>query len=274
MTLLTESTAVDIAQVDTKLTVAELYKGLEAPSLGRQIFSVLPQTGPVAGVFALRRTDDNHAELLRNDAEVLPTDPIDTGITQEAADDIRAQYGESANLVISTLLRGVANNQENTRTLEFLASESELFGDLVLSDKLNAIVIKREIAKLVQEIVIKINSRDYMTYRAVCVLPAKYAAAFMATADDFTDNSAFSIGRVGMTNYFVNPDPDATDAYVMLLDNSTLQSSGYFGDYKNDIVQATDSDTGQDKYFIYNRYAITASPLHSKNKMFYHFTVS
>lgn len=273
----------DVATTDENLSIDGIFQQTDMPSLGRQIFSVLPMTGPTAAIFNIKtdKTDpqDIKAVLLRNEVEVYPSESLPTGITQEAIQDIRAQYGIEANNVIGTLLRGLANDQENERTLEFLDAQALADTALQLSDSLNAEVNLFEITQKVHETILKINNNHYRSYEAFAVIPATALGGVMALTgyvggEDDSGNELL-IAEIGRTKFYLNPDPTSTTAYVGLKDSrNPSRSSAVFSPYASQIVEAVDPDFGDVHYRIFNRFAITASPLHvTDDEMLYKFNV-
>lgn len=275
--------APEIATTDENLSLDKIFQQTELPSLGRQIFSVLPMNGPTAAIFNIKtdvtNPSDKKATLLRNEVEVYPSDSISTGITQEAVQDIRAQYGMFANQIIGKLLRGLANDQENTRTLEFLDAQSLALTDLQLSDSLNAEVNLFEITQRVHETILKMNNQNFRTYEAFAVIPATALGGIMGLTqyaggqEDDSDDLLVTV--IGKTKFYLNPDPTSTTAYVGLKDTrNPSRSSAVFSPYVSTVVESPDPDTGNVNYHLYNRFAITASPLHeTDNEMLYKFNV-
>ena len=266
--------APEIAVVDRKLTIQDIYSQLKVPSLGREIFPVYEQNGPLAGVFALEKVNDK-VKLLRADSQVYDSEPINTGITQEAVQDIEAQFGLSANRIIASLLRVLANEQENIKTKEFLEAHATQGNANTLSEPGNSKLIVEEISQAVAEHVMEINSGGYIAYKSSAVIPARFAGAFAIRGDDVNDDSEslFYMATVGHTKYYLDPDPtNKNTVYVSL--NSEGSSSAVFREYTDDIVTATDPDTGNKNFFIFNRFAITASPKHEIHSMIYKFDVS
>jgi hypothetical protein len=76
---------------------------------------------------------------------------------------LRNQFSKEADLIVGTLFRGISNETENTRLLEVLSTESKDYGDLQLSDSLNASTNSYEILQRVQEIVVKMNQKHYIS---------------------------------------------------------------------------------------------------------------
>lgn len=266
--------AVDIAVVDQNLTIQEIYDQLIVPSLGREIFKVYNQTGPLAGIFTLDQVGSK-VKLLRSDSQVFDSSPINTGISKEAAQDIESQFGMDANKIIASLLRGLANDQENIKTIEFLASKATTQTPIVLSAPNNSKFIVEEITQAVAESIMEMNKNGFITYKSSVVIPAKFAGSFAIRGEDVTEgsDSSFHMARIGHTKYYVNPDTTNTDTIYVLL-NDEDRSSGFFSKYTDDIVTAVDPDTGAENFFIFNRFAITESPKHAINSMIHSIKVS
>lgn len=221
-------------------------------------------------------------KLVRAPVEVYPSTSIRTSITNEVVQDIRAMYGKEAEQIIGKLLRGLANADENTKTLAFLEAKAVAYASLTLSDVKNAEVNLLELTQRVQEIVLKINSKNLRTYEAFAVLPYKGLAGLMTSRayqveiDDDPSPSGLLVAQYGTTKYFINPDPTSSTAYVGLLDTvDSSKSSAIFSPYTSDVIETQDINTGVLAYHIFNRYAITASPLHvASDEMLYKFTIA
>lgn len=276
----TGAAAPEIATTDTNLTVGQMFQQAQLPSLGRSLFAVVPTTGPSAGLFNIKKkTGSNEFELVRRNVEVFPSESIATGLTQEVVQDIRAQYGLASNQIIGTLLRGLANVQENDRTMEFLEAQCKAEADLNLTNSLNAELNTFEIGQRVHELILKANTLNQRTYDSWAVLPYTVAAGFAALNNYVggmsKDESGLFISQVGNTKFFMNPDPTSTTAYVGLRDfKNPNVSAGVFSPYVSDIVEAQHPNTGNLSYFIFNRFAITASPLHITNdEMMFKFDI-
>lgn len=265
--------AVDIASTDypvKKLTIQQIYKQLSIPSLGREIFPVYKQNGPLAGIFALQK-DNNKIKLLRNDSQVYDSDPINTGISAEAAQDIQSHFGEGADSIIAHLLRGLANEQENTKTSEFLDTNANVVDPITLSDKKNSRIIVEEITQAVVESVAEMNSPNYITYKASVVIPMKYAGSFMIRGFALKEGHTFYMGTIGHNKFYIDPNPLNTDTvYVILKDED--RSGGFFSEYTDDIITAVDN-MGDESMFIFNRFAITTNPKHDIKPMIHSFKV-
>jgi hypothetical protein len=272
--------APEIATTDENLSVDVMYQQQALPSLGRQIFSVIPMHGPTAALFNIRKkSGTENFELVRNEVEVYPSESIATGISQEAIQDLRSQYGKEVGPVVGTLLRGLSNDQENTRTLAFLEAQAKAEADLNLSDSLNAESNLMEITQKVHELVLRANSLNARTYEAFCVLPyvpgASIASLSSYVGGEDKDERGLFLAQVGQTKFFMNPDATSETAYVGLTDSrNPSKSSAVFSPYVSNVVEAQDPDSGAMNYFIFNRFAITASPLHVEdNEMLFKFDI-
>lgn len=277
----TGAEAPEIASTDSNLSVDDMFQQTSLQSLGRLIFSVVPTRGPTSGIFNIRKKPGtNNFELLRKNVEVYPSESIKTGLTNEVIQDIKSQYGSNANQVIGTLLRGLANEQENVKTMAFLNAECKAESDLNLTNSLNAEMNTFEIGQKVHELILKANTQNNRTFDSFCVLPYTFAAGFAAlnvyVGGMDRDESGLFISEIGNTKFYMNPDPTSTTAYVGLKDAvNPSRSSAIFSPYVENVIEAIDPDTGNPVYFIYNRFAIASSPLHvTGNEMLFKFNIA
>ena len=279
---LTTAAAPEIATTDENLSLDAIFHQSSLPSLGRQIFPTLKLHGPTGAIFNIRKKAlSTDFELVRSEVIVNPSLAIHTGITQEAIQDIRSQYGEDSQLIIGKLLRGLANDAENTDTLAFLTAQSVASTNIVLTDAGNAETTLFEVSKKVQELVLEANSKTRRTYEAYAVVPYKVLAGIMSLkqyvgGDDVTERGLF-IAQIGTTRYYANPDPLSVTAFVGLSDMVDVGKSGaVFSPYTSSVVESTNPLDGSVTYHLYNRYAITASPLHDavNDPMMFKFNIA
>lgn len=280
---------INIATTDENLTVEQMFQQVKLPSLGREIFSVQQMHGPTAALFNIRNrvaqpgnpitlTNANDFQLIRSEVACFPSVAISTGITQEMTQDLKSQYGMEANKIIGSLLRGLANDDENANTLAFLNANSLNGPSLTLSPtvRANAELTLFTVTQRVQELVLKMNSLHLVTFDAFAVLPARELAGVMALANYAQgevreSNSSLYVAKIGKTKFYLNPDPLSTTAYVGLLDPLNMsKSSAVFSPYEETVVNGVNPDTGAEHYHIYNRYAIAVSPLHRLNEELLH----
>lgn len=271
--------APNIAITDEIVNIGKLFQLTTAPSLGKSIFPILPLHGPTGALFGIRnKTDKSGFELIRKDVEVFPSVTINTKITKEVIGDIYNQFGEDGVKTTVKFLRGLANEQENIKTIEFLNTNCLSVNNLTLSTPGVAETVVFEVSKYVNELIARANIPTFKTISGFAVLPYKVGAAFAVMNSMFRDNrdqSALFLHEIGNVKYFLNPDVNTNTAYVGLLDfEEPIKSAGIFSPFKTDIFTATDPDSGQEVYFIYNRFAITASPFHGPGtEMMFKFNI-
>lgn len=281
--------AQNIACTDENLSINGLYQQAKLPSLGRIIFTVSDIHGPTGAIFNVRtKADGSGIEIVRNEVEVYESPAKRTTITTESLQDIVRQYGEDGLKMVAKYLRGVANEEENQRTIQFLKDHAISAGTLTLTDPRIPDACWREISMKVQDCVLQMNSKNRRTYKAFVVMPYRFGAAMMSLfADmknsDYADIENLFIGSSGLTDWFVNPDNTDSNIYVGLMDKEGFgKGCAVFSPYTDEIVKAHGSMkdnplyfTEQTAYFIFNRYAITISPLHTPdNPMIMYFTVT
>ncbi len=224
--------------------------------------------------------NDNEFELVRNEVECYPSEAIKTGLTQEAVQDLFAAHGKQAKGIVGKLLRGLANEDENIKTLAFLAAQAKAATGLILTASGNAETVLFEVTKHVQEIVLLINSKNLRSYETSVVLPYKVGASLMALSQYASINADESRGlfitQMGQTKYYIHPTANSLTGYVILKDTENhSKSSAIFSPYMSNVIEARNPDTGALSYHIFNRYAITASPLHvTDNEMIYSFAIT
>lgn len=275
-----QTTAANIADTDQNLSVESMYHQSAVQSLAYAVCSVSQLEGPTGGIFNIRKKDGtNDFELVRTDVQVFPFTPVNTGITQEVLQDIEAQYGLDGIQMVVKTLKGIANESENVKLFEVLDANSKADTNLQLSDSLNAEVNLFEITQRVHEIVLKMNQKNFRTYEAFCILPATplgglFGLKEYSGAEDKTERGLF-VTQIGQTKFYLNPNINSNTAYVGLRDSSNGgKSSLVFSPYKNEIYKAQDPASGEQAYFLTDRFAITPSPLNVlDNEMLYKFEV-
>jgi hypothetical protein len=270
----------NVACTDENLSVNGIYQELKLPSLGRCIFTVTPIHGPTAAIFNVTSTDTGGIKFVRSEVEVYDSKPKKTNITSEAVHDIDTQFGEDGLKNIAKLLKGLANEDENEKTVKFLKDKAVDFGSVEISEPMSPDFTWREISWKTQQCILEMNSKKIRTYNAFVVLPYKYASAIMSVfADlrnsDLADSTSLYVGTSGLTDWFINPDSTDENCYVGLRDiKGTGKGCAVFSPYTNEITSALDPETGSTTMFIWNRFAITISPIHTTdNPMLVKFSV-
>lgn len=275
------TTSINIPSSETNLTADEMFQQSGIESLAMRICAVTPLQSPIGGVFNIKRkAGTNDLELVRKNVEVLPTELIKTGLSQEALQNIMNIFGKKSTQIIGNLFRGIANEIENTALLSLLRDKSKDYGELALSDSLNFETNLGELMQRVNEIIIKMNQKNFRTYEAFAILPAIALTSIYSVGklfnhhEEFNENGLF-LTKIASTNFYLNPDVNDNYAYVGLNDFEDLgKSSLYFAPYQSQIIETNEYDTGNLVYFLINRFAISESPLHEvDDEMLYKFEI-
>lgn len=265
----------NVQSTDENMTITEMFLQTHLPSLPREIGAYVDVSGSTAGIFALRNKKDtagkdiSELELVRQNVAVYPSKPIKTNITQEVIQDLYSMYGMDAYTQICTMLRANANDQENERCIEFLKTNCVDRGSISLDNPRNSEETFYNISEKVQQCIMEANSKYIRTYESWAVLPFKYNAGAVGLTGHLdgelqTYKYTLNTTKIGVTNYFINPDPADDNVYVGLKDNHVKSRSAFFfADYICTLTSATDPNNGQLSYFIFNRFAIEKNPLHT-----------
>ena len=288
------SASPNVATIDSKFPLNDVFQQTDLPSLGRSIFTTVKPNGPFAGIFSLtdsHHTSDNSGNfndarprliLKRSNLECFPSKPFSTELSVEAVKDLEAMYGrEMAYKYITKMLRGLCNNYENDKTIEFLDQNAVQTNELKITDTQNSETMMFEISQRVQELSLKMNSLTKRTFSSYAVIPYKYAASIMTTFAYTTGNNSTNVDELlvadfALMKYFVNPDITSDTIYVGLRSpEEPFCSSGFFGDYGSQLQTIKDPDTGNDIITIYNRFGLAMNPLHCEhNPLLYKFKIT
>lgn len=285
LTEATTGSGVDnIAQIDQKNPVEDVYQQLKLPSLGRHLFKNLRLRGASASILVLGENPNKtgNIALMKQAIECYPSDPIKTEITQEAYMDLEATYGKfQASHHVANMLRSLAYKYENDKMLEFLDQHAKDAGNLQLTDRFNAETRMFELTNAVQTCILEANAHSKRTYASFAIIPYKFVSSIMTTYAyttglDTTDIHSLLVADFALSRYYINPNPDSTTAYVGLrAGDDGFEGSCYFGDYTNYVQRINDSQTGSQVYYVYDRFGFAMNPLHTNdNPMLFKFTIS
>lgn len=274
-----------IATSDENLnTLNKLFQQSKLPSLGQNIFTVNELHGPTGAVFSVV-TEDNTVKIKRKEVEVNnhfdKNNLIRTSITTEALHDMKTQYNEDGIELLSNYLKGLSNDFENEKTLEFLDDNAVVKDTLTLNSEAPDYVWQT-ISNHATKLILEMNSKNIRTYDAFVVLPYKLGASIMSLFADLhnselADKTRLFVGRSGFTEWYINPDyNEESTIYVGLIDkDETGRNCAYFSKYKNDITFATNHENGETYLYIWDRFALTMNPSHTDNNpMLVKFSVS
>lgn len=283
----TPSDVNNISTVDNNLSIPQLFKTLERPSLARSILKVHELNGPVGVMFAVDRkiTKDADGNITDIGLSIKSTktkveDQMSvkvSSVSLEVLEDVDKMFKEDGRLLIARLLNGVAIDYENQKLQEWLDKESVSVDPLVLDTPDNSTENCREITQYVQELVLFSNLKRKTSFNAFCVLPYKACASILADPLVLGHNnmekykpaaSDYFIGKSVKTEFYLNPNADIEYAYVGIMSNSAKDNEnegcGSFNPYTNELIETQATVSTMRNYFIYNRFAITTNPLHSR----------
>lgn len=275
--------APNIADTDENVVLNQIYMKLSLPSLGRQLFGFTHIHGPTGGVFAIKSKDTGDGiELLRNDIEV--EDDVSNGvfISQEAFDDMANMFGEDVKERILTYMKRYANIDENKYCIEFLKNHSKQVPALTLTNPLDPETTWKEIAYKATQLVLEANMSGRITFNSYMLLPYKYASAIMTMYPMMIRQNEpimddMYVGNICGMSIYINPDIEDDNIYVGLRDEVEIgKCSAIFTSYYDKIIgPVIDVKTGNNKYFIFKRFAITPNPLHTETTpMMFKFTIN
>jgi hypothetical protein len=276
---LTTDGDLNIAQTDSNLSMDNIFQQTNIQSLARQVCSTAVLTGLSGAIFNIVKNNGTDFKLVRKEVSCFPSEIVKTSVTREAVQDLKSQFGKDAENIVGTLFRGISNELENEKLLELLNIESKDYGDLQLSDSMNAELNLFETTQRVHEIVLKMNQKYQRTFDAFAIIPATALGGIMGLSQYAgavkKEERGLFISQIGSTKFYLNPDVTDVNAYVGLKDSENMsKSSLVFSPYQNQILDAVDQDSGDINYFLVNRFAITSSPLHeTDNEMLYKFKV-
>lgn len=270
--------------------IDEKYKG----SLAYQICSVQPMTSSFGRLYTSRKqTDSNDLEVVTRDINVQAY-TVSSGFTQEVFHDMTNMYNKTSDDSGLKILSGLSHQDENKKLMVLLNSESTIKPELTINDSGNLESILFQLSRKVSESVLEINQEAYKGLDSFCIVSKHWAAAVLGSFDYMKDGQErdLFIGRIGRTDFYVNPFSDAmsefTDAfdyayeieetsvpdycYVGIISEVSGNSSLTFAPYSYESNFVPDPDTGNLSLFLINRYGLVTSPLHKplENKSMLH----
>lgn len=256
----------------------KLYQQTKLSSLPRDIFAFLKMGSSSGGVFAMRTKENaTDIEVIRQNISCEIKDPIKTSITQEAYHDIFNMYGEDAFQNIANMLRAETNAQENTACIEFLKNNSHDEGVINFEEGTEEKFYA--LNKKISECVLKANYKSIRTFGNWAVVPYKLMAYVLGELTNVNGLPTGTLGtlklaRIGLTDFYLNPDITDNNVYVGLKDPEVpSKSSAFFGEYTSDVTNTIDPEDGSFKFYIFNRFGLCVNPLHNGTKpMLFKFT--
>ena len=266
--------SIDVAFTDE--IVNAVIEQKQYSSLAYSICEVSPLHGPTGATFALVY-DNGKVKLLRGEVIVEDDAIEDTGFTVEAIQDMLSQFGKDAYQYIGKSFGGVSAIKENTKLIQKMSTIAQVAPNLVLTDPKNAETTIFEIQQKVAEIVLTINSASFKSLDSFVVLPLEAAASMLAVSNRLPENKTergLYLGSNSRTKFYLNPDVTSTECFVGINSKVPGLSSLIMSPYHHAIKTVVDPDSGNEKFFNYNRYAITESKLSEREKMLFKFEIN
>lgn len=287
---------VDIAQTD--IILGDLIKENYHMSLSYHVAEVVPMTTPSGSIYiSHRNAETRDFKVTRKDIHTK-VNTIKTGFTQEVFQDMQKMFNKSVKTSAGKVLAGISAREENEQLLKTLNLESTVQDTLLITDSASLESVILQLSKRVSEMVIKMNRDTYKTLDSFCILDQKWAAAILGSFNYMTEGNEKSlfVGRVGRTDYYINPFPNTSSefdesfdysyeiedtpipnyCYVGLIDKIPGRSSLCFAPYNYEKQYIVDPDTGDTILIIRNRYGLITNPQHKplENKsLLYKFQV-
>lgn len=282
----------DIASTDVVL--GDLIKENYNMSLGYHISQVVPMDTPNGSVYISHRNEETNDFMVSKKDINTKTNTLKTGFTQEVFQDMNKMFGKSAKNSAGKVLAGISAREENTQIMMALGMESIVKPNLTVADSASLESVILQLSKRVSESVIEMNRDTYKTLDSFCILDQSWAAAFLGSFNYMTEGNEKSlfVGRVGRTDYYINPFPNTSSAfdqsfdysyeiettpipnycYVGLVDEIPGISSLIFAPYSYEKQYITDPDTGNIILIVRNRYGLITNPQHEplKNRSMLH----
>lgn len=277
----TGTLSADIANTENSVNdiLLSYYMERYLPSIPRDALNIVKMKGWTNILFTVRaKNDDTGIEICKSRLNVFNNSPMRTSITVEALHDIFAVHGLDGIKIVANYLRDRANREENTNFIHFLRNESFEKPSITLSEPLNMEQVHFEVSKKVQEYIFEMNMQHQRTFEAFAIVP--YVQGGAITGIDYLNSviggqpnrvditpiiSTYRSVREILTDYYINP--DITDPYVYVGLRSRLNptcSAGIFGAYQEMIKSAVAYETGEQKFFLVNRYGIALNPAHTQ----------
>lgn len=282
----------DISAVFYNDLVGKIVSFGQKSFIGPSIGEVQPLKQPIGQVFAKKVGDIDFSSDDSTSFEIIEkTFPVDTNktickITQEAFDDLEAlkKLSDTKIDILADFVEAQCGRKETKKILDLLLSECADGGSVTLADNIEESHFK--LLQKINELVVKINEKQFKTYEAFCVLPQSlpagvalgisFAYDYQMSTQEGKESDKYFLGRSGPVKFYVNPDPSVTEAIVGI--NSTKEhgvSSLIYCPYAINFSTVDDWRDGKRTIAIFTRNGYTINPLHDKveNPYLFKFTI-
>lgn len=240
---------------------------------------------PVGMVFAKRRVVDptdpskSTLEVISTKAEVQ-TFTDTASISQDAYEDmlrVSTYNGADDTTIFEEFVKSIAGYQEVETLLKKIMNEAKVETALTLdpdassSAETNIFVIH----KYVNELILKMNSVNFRTYDAFCILPSKNIGGILglgtthsklSTQGEDERSHDYYLTTINNVKYYQNPDATSTTALVGLHSSKEKFSNSLVYCPFSVLTSATDDpDSGHKFLTVKIRSDLVINPLHDKN---------
>lgn len=273
----------NVAAVDSVVN-GEIFSATSGYSLARELFANLPlavPSGQLLNVKAEQESANRHKiKMVSRQVTVFDTDPVNVGITVEAFQDLVNIWGlTNADKFLSGLIDGLVVEDHNIRTIDFLENNSATVSPITLNySNFDPTEVAYQLLSTVSKIIHKANQAKFRTYGYFLLLPATLSHFFdiltltkqgtierRKIGNIILDDGFSIIARKPYTSTSIGPHDDDNVIYFGLLDrNEKSRSGAFFSKYREEVVKATDPNDGSTQMMLYNRFALSANPLHDK----------
>jgi hypothetical protein len=242
------------------------------------IADVQPMKQPVGYVFAKKRdAATKELKIVTSDKIEVETFSETAKITQEAYEDllrVSTYNGADDTTIFEEFVKSLAGYAEVTKFLADVKAAAKAVTDLTLdaeassNGETNIFVIH----KYVNEQVVKMNSDNFRTYDAFCILPSKNIGGILGLGTTYSKLSTQSedarahdyyLTTINNVSYYLNPDATETFAIVGLYSSKEKFASALVYCPFSVLTSCADvPDTGEKSLTVKIRSALVINPLH------------
>lgn len=273
----------NVSPVDSVIN-GEIFSATSGYSLARELFANLPlavPSGQLINVKAEQESANRHKiKMVSKQVTVYDTEPVNVGISVEAFQDLINTWGlTNADNFLSGLIDGLIVEDHNIRTIDFLENNCATIPPITLNyTNFDPTEVAYQLLVAVAKVIHKANQGKFRTYGYFLLLPATLSHFFDAltftkqgtierrkTGNIILDDGFSVVARKPYTSSTIGPHDDDNIIYFGLLDkNEKSRSGAFFSKYREEVVKATDPNDGSTQMVLYNRFALTANPMHDK----------
>lgn len=245
------------------------------------IAEVQPATQPAGVVFSRKNNTDGTFEIKSTPVEIKTYKSI-AKITQEGLEDLLkiSTYNqddtEKYPALFEDFVKSIAGHTETSELLSQVKTAAIQADALTLTGtdaEVNGETNIFYIQKYVNELILKMNSQNFKTYDAFCILPSSgvggilgLGATYSRISQQGTDSRShdYLLSTINNVKYYINPNKDETSAIVGLYSSTEKGSSSLiYNPFSILTSTAVDPDSGVKTLCVFVRSGLAINPLHS-----------